>query len=268
MSFSKSFYQNLGLLIGIVLVVVLLVQPLAIAQSIDDWVNAQQKEGKHPWIYDRADLLDWQTEFNLNLRINKLVGRTSAELAIATLPKVETEQSPRAFAIKLFNALGIGKRETNNGVLLLVSKNDQRIEIVTGKGLGEILPNGEVSDLIQQEIVPSFRSQQYAMGIVQGVNAISQRLESRLPSTIFPDWMPMIFLWIPWLIAIGGAVWALFSTVQVMKLSFTPVQIPIPTQGFNTQCVFIFSTISFLFISCFNCQSLPTQKRSHRRENP
>ncbi len=234
MSFSKSFYQNLGLLIGIVLVVVLLVQPLAIAQSIDDWVNAQQKEGKHPWIYDRADLLDWQTEFNLNLRINKLVGRTSAELAIATLPKVETEQSPRAFAIKLFNALGIGKRETNNGVLLLVSKNDQRIEIVTGKGLGEILPNGEVSDLIQQEIVPSFRSQQYAMGIVQGVNAISQRLESRLPSTIFPDWMPMIFLWIPWLIAIGGAVWALFSTVQVMKLSFTPVQIPIPTQGFNT----------------------------------
>ncbi|MFN9053843.1 MAG: TPM domain-containing protein [Pseudanabaena sp.] len=233
MSFSKSFYQNLGLLIGIVLVVVLLVQPLAIAQSIDDWVNAQQKEGKHPWIYDRADLLDWQTEFNLNLRINKLVGRTSAELAIATLPKVETEQSPRAFAIKLFNALGIGKRETNNGVLLLVSKNDQRIEIVTGKGLGEILPNGEVSDLIQQEIVPSFRSQQYAMGIVQGVNAISQRLESRLPSTIFPDWMPMIFLWIPWLIAIGGAVWALFSTVQVMKLSFTPVQIPIPTQGVN-----------------------------------
>ena len=234
MSFPKSFYQNSRLFVGIVLAVILLVQPFAIAQSLDDWVNPQQKEEKQSWIYDRADLLDWQTEFNLNLRINKLAGRTSAELAIATLPKVETEQSPRAFAVKLFNALGIGKRETNNGVLLLVSKNDQRIEIVTGKGLGEVLPNGEVSDLIQQKIVPSFQQQQYAMGIVQGVNAIAQRLESRLPSTIFPSWMPMIFVWIPWLIAICGAGWAIFSTVQVMLLSFTPIQILIPTQGFNT----------------------------------
>ena len=93
MSFPKSLYQNLCLLIGTVLAVILLVQPFAIAQSIDDWVNPQQKEGKQQWIYDRADLLDWQTELKLNLRINKLVGRTSAELAITTIPKIETEQS-------------------------------------------------------------------------------------------------------------------------------------------------------------------------------
>lgn len=233
MSLSKSFYQNSCLFVGLVLAVLLLVQPFAIAQSIDDWVNPQQKQGKHQWIQDRAELLDWQTELKLNLRINKLVGRTSAELAIATIPKIETEQSPRAFALKLFNALGIGKKETNNGVLLFVSKSDQRIEIITGKGLGKLLPDREVGELVQQEIVPSFQQQQYATGIVQGVNAIAQRLELRLPSTIFPDWMPMFFLWIPWLIAIGGASWALFSTVQVMKLSFTPVQIPIPMQGFN-----------------------------------
>ncbi len=234
MSFSKSFYQNLGLLIGIVLAVIVLVQPLAIAQSIDDWISPQQKQGKQQWIQDRAELLDWQTELNLNLRINKLVGRTSAELAIATIPKIETEPSLRIFAVKLFNALGIGKRETNNGVLLFVSKSDQRIEIITGKGLGEVLPAREVRDLIQQEIVPSFQQQQYATGIIQGVNAIAQRLESRLPSTIFPNGMPTIFLWIPWLIAISGAGWVLVSTVQVMVLSFTPIQVPIPTQGFNT----------------------------------
>ncbi|MFN5765485.1 MAG: TPM domain-containing protein, partial [Pseudanabaena sp.] len=148
------------------LVILLLKQPVGMAQSTNDLVNPQQKDGKQQWIYDRADLLDWGTEFSLNLRINKLVGRTSAELAIATSPKVETEQSPRAFAVKLFNALGIGKRETNNGVLLLVSKNDRRIEIITGKGLGEVLPDAEVSDLIQQKIVPSFQQQQYATGII------------------------------------------------------------------------------------------------------
>ncbi|WP_103667588.1 YgcG family protein [Pseudanabaena sp. BC1403] len=234
MSFCQRFYPKLFSIVVVTLVILLLKQPVGMAQSTNDLVNPQQKDSKQQWIYDRADLLDWQTEFSLNLRINKLVGRTSAELAIATIPKVETEQSPRAFAIKQFNALGIGKRETNNGVLLLVSKNDRRIEIITGKGLGEVLPDAEVSDLIQQKIVPSFQQQQYATGIIQGVNAIAQRLESRLPSTILPSWMPMICVWIPWLIAIAGAGWAIFSTVQVMVLSFTPIQILISTQGFNT----------------------------------
>ncbi len=224
------------------LVILLLKQPIGIAKFTNNFVDLPQRDGKRQWIYDRADLLDWKTEFSLNLRINKLVGRTSAELAIATIPTVEAEQSPRAFAIKLFNALGIGKRETNNGVLLLVSKNDRRIEIITGKGLGEVLPNAEVSDLIQQKIVPSFQQQQYATGIIQGINAIAQRLESRLPSTIFPSWMPMICVWIPWLIAIAGAGWVIFSTVQVMVLSFTPIQILIPMQGFNTNA---FSLLSY-----------------------
>ncbi|CAN1211730.1 TPM domain-containing protein [Tumidithrix helvetica PCC 7403] len=234
-TFFQRFYRKLFLLVAIFLTSLLLIQPSVMSQSLDDWGSPQQNEGRQGWIRDRADLLDWQTELHLSHRINKLVGRTSAEFAIATLPKIATEQSPRAFAIKLFNVLGIGKREANNGVLLLVSKNDRRIEIITGKGLSEILPDGEVSRLIQQEIVPAFQQQQYATGIIQAVNAIAQRLEARLPSTIFPDWMPTIFVWIPWSIAIGGAGWAIFSTLQVLVLSFTPVQVPIPMQGFNTK---------------------------------
>lgn len=232
MPISQRFYRHLFIFVGVILAVVLLVQPVSIAESSNDWV--QQKQGRQSWIDDRADLLDWQSELQLSLRINKLVGRTSAEFAIATLPKIAIAESPRAFAIKLFNTLGVGKRETNNGVLLLVSQNDRRIEIVTGKSLREVLPDREISDLIQQEIVPSFQEQQYARGITQGVNAIAQRLELRLPSTIFPNWMPMFCLWIPWLIAIGGAGWMFFVTVQVLSLSFTPVTVPIPTQGLNT----------------------------------
>jgi uncharacterized protein len=237
MSFPQRFYRNLIWLVGIILSILLLIQPVSMAQSIDDWVSPQQQEGKRAWINDRADLLDWQTEIRLAFRINKLVGRTSAELAIATLPQVETGKSLRAFGLTLFNAWGIGKKDTNNGVLLLVSKNDRRIEIITGTGLGEVLPDAEVGRLIQQEIAPAFQQQEYATGMIQAVNAITQRLESRLPSTIFPTWMPRIFVWIPWLVAIAGAGWAIFGTVQVLVLSFTPVQVPIPSQGFKTDAL-------------------------------
>jgi uncharacterized membrane protein YgcG len=234
MPFPQRFYRNLFWLISIILTILLLVQPVSRAQSLDDWSRSQQQENRG-WIHDRADLLDWPTEFHLSRRINKLVGRTSAELAIATLSQVEVEQSLRAFGLKLFNAWGIGNRETNNGVLLLVSKNDRRIEIITGKGLGEVLPNAEVSRLIQQEMVPAFQQQQYAAGVTQAVNTIAQRLETRLPDTVFPRWMPDIFVWVPWLIAASGALFALVRTVQVLVVSFTSVRVPIPTQGFNTK---------------------------------
>ncbi|MBD2188103.1 TPM domain-containing protein [Pseudanabaena mucicola] len=214
MPIPKRFHRHLFIFVGIILAVLLLVQPVSIADSSIDWGKPEQE--RQGWIDDRADLLDWQSELRLSLRINKLVGRTSAEFAIASLPKIATSESPRAFAIKLFNTLGVGKRETNNGVLLLVSKNDRRIEIVTGKGLSEVLPDTEISDLIQQEIVPSFQEQQYARGITQGVNAIAQRLELRLPSTILPNWMPMFFVWIPWFIAIGGAGWMIFVTASAI----------------------------------------------------
>lgn len=222
---------------GILLAVFLLVQPVSRAQSLDDWVRPQQQQENRGWIHDRADLLDWSTEFHLSRRINKLVGRTGAEFAIATLPNVEPGQSLRAFGLKLFNAWGIGNRDANNGVLLLVSKTDRRIEIITGTGLGDVFPDAEVSRLIQQAIAPAFQQQQYVAGITQAVNAIAQRLETRLPSTIFPGWMPGILVWVPWLIAVGGAVFALVSTVQVLVLSFTSVRVPIPMQGVNTEAV-------------------------------
>jgi uncharacterized protein len=203
------------------------------AESIAE-VSLSQEGGKG-WIYDRADLLDWQTEWHLSRRINKLVGRTSAELAIVTLTHIDSGQSPRAVAVKLFNAWGIGKRDTNNGVLLLISQHDRRIEIITGKGLQAVLPDAEVSRLIQQEIVPAFRQQQYATGTIRGVEAIAQRLEERLSSTIFPSWMPESIVWIPWIIAIGGAGLTIFATVRLLVLSFTPVRVPVPTQGFNNE---------------------------------
>jgi uncharacterized protein len=250
MLFPQHLCRHLSWFTGVVLAILLLVQPVSMADSIDDQVVSQRG-----WIRDRAELLDWQTESDLSLRINKLVGRTSAELAIVTLPQVETGISPHALALRLFNALGIGKSDSNNGVLLLVSKNDRRVEIITGTGLGEILPNAEISGLIQQEIVPAFRQQQYATGITQGVMAIAQRLEARLPRTIFPSWMPSWMtsglVWGSWVVAIGGLGCAIFFTVQVLVISFTSVQVLVPPQGFNDSAFSsseILTTYSFVAV--------------------
>ncbi|HEY9656955.1 MAG TPA: TPM domain-containing protein, partial [Allocoleopsis sp.] len=204
MPYFQRFCRNFVWLLGLSLAMLLLFQPCASAQSADAWVSPRRQDGNGGWISDRANLIDWSTERSLNRRINKLVGRTRAEMAIATLPQLEAGQSSRAFALNLFNAWGIGNRDTNNGVLLFISHADRRIEIITGTGLGDVLPDAAVSRLIQQEIVPAFRQQDYAKGITQGVNAIAQSLEAQLPSAIFPDWMPDGVVWIPWLLVVVG----------------------------------------------------------------
>lgn len=232
MRLPQQFYRYLVWFVSAVLGILLLVQPVSMAQSIEDWRDPTEQQANRGWIHDRANLLDWQTEIHLALRINKLVGRTSAELAIVTLPKVESRQSLRAFGLALFNAWEIGSSDRNNGLLLLVSQADRRIEIITGSGLDTVLPEAELSRLIQQEIALSFAQQQYALGIIKAVNTIAQRLESRLPSTIFPHWMPNAMVWLPWLMAIGGAGWAMVSTVRVLLLSVTSVRVIVPMQGF------------------------------------
>ncbi|HEY9619596.1 MAG TPA: TPM domain-containing protein [Crinalium sp.] len=233
MPFFKRIAWNLPCLLGLVFSILFLVQPIGLAQSVNDWVNPRQENGG--WISDRADLLPWQTEHHLNRRINILDGRTSAELAIATLLKLADGQSAHEFALNLFNTWGIGKRDANNGVLLLVSQADRRIEIITGQGLSETLPDADIRHLIQQTIVLAFQRQEYAAGVIQATTAIAQRLEAQLPNTIIPSWMPTAFVWIPWIVALVGVGLGLFGSIQAIAFSVSRVQVSVPTEGIDTK---------------------------------
>jgi len=93
MSFFKSLSRTLIAVFGVALAILFAIQPASFAQSVNDWQSPAKQYGV--WISDRAELISWQTELRLNRCINKLVGRTSAELAIATTPKLETGQSAR-----------------------------------------------------------------------------------------------------------------------------------------------------------------------------
>lgn len=215
------------------LLVFLLWQSTCLAQSVNNWPNPRREYNS--WMSDRAELLPWQVEYALNRRLTLLARRTSAELAIATTPQIEAGISTRQVALSLFNTWGVGHRDRNNGVLLLASLANRRIEIITGTGLSEILPDSEVSQLIQQEIVPAFQQQDYKTGIQQGAIAIAQRLEARLPSTVLPQWMPAAVLWLGWILAAAGMGLTILGTVQAIQFSRSRVQVAVPSQGLDTR---------------------------------
>lgn len=91
---------------------------------------------------------------------HKLVGyddSTSNQIVIVTMPTIG-DQDIEEFSVKLFKAWGIGNKKTNNGVLIMVTIDNRKIFITTGYGLEGAIPDVTARSIIDNEIVPNFRS--------------------------------------------------------------------------------------------------------------
>jgi uncharacterized protein len=81
-----------------------------------------------------------------------------------------------AYAMRVAEAWGVGKRGDDSGVLLLVATDDRKIRVLTGYGVEGILPDGLVGAIQDDEMLPSFREGRIDEGIWRGVAAIARRI--------------------------------------------------------------------------------------------
>jgi uncharacterized protein len=79
-------------------------------------------------------------------------------------------------ASRLFAAWGIGDRQRDNGILLLVAPDDRRVRIEVGYGLEAVLPDGLAGEIIRTEIIPEFAANNFPRGVGRGLNRIAQIL--------------------------------------------------------------------------------------------
>lgn len=126
------------------------------------------------FVSDVAGVIDPDTEALLELQLARLETDTSAEVAVVTVDSVPG--TPKAFATQLFNRWGIGKAETNNGVLVLLVMDSRRLEMETGDGLQEVLPSAWLLDIQGEFMVPAFREGDFGGGIAAGVSQVAAQL--------------------------------------------------------------------------------------------
>ena len=96
---------------------------------------------------------------------------TSSQVAIVVMTSVGNYDISD-YAVQLYNRWGIGQKEKNNGVLVLVAKEDRKVWITTGYGMEGVLPDALCKRIIDNEILPNFREGNYYEGLDEGVNAI------------------------------------------------------------------------------------------------
>lgn len=122
----------------------------------------------------------------INQQLASLNQSGKAEVAVVALNSIG-DQVPKDFAVELFNYWQIGSKETDNGLLILLIRDQHRVEFETGYGLEGDLPDVVCFRIQQDHMVPYFKSDDYDTGIVQGVNALIRILSEETPLNEIPD---------------------------------------------------------------------------------
>lgn len=109
-----------------------------------------------------------------NVKLNAQTGAQVVVVTVKTLKGADLNQ----FATDLFRAYGIGDRERNNGVLLLVVTGDRDVRIEVGYGLEGAINDAKAGRLLDEYVVPYLAEDQWDEGIVNGFNAIVEEIKT------------------------------------------------------------------------------------------
>jgi uncharacterized protein len=112
----------------------------------------------------------------------KRTGNAIVIITLSTLTdrKTGTTWSVEETALQYFSKWGIGDKNKNNGVLVLLSKEPRRVRITTGTGVDKILTDNECQRIIDETIVPSFKAGKYYTGLKTGVHDIEAVLDTKV----------------------------------------------------------------------------------------
>lgn len=124
------------------------------------------------WVNDYEHILDDKTKNEITLLIEEYQKNSGNQIAVVTTPSYAPYDSIGGFAIALANQWGIGLKEKNNGVLIVVSSYFHQVRIATGLGMEEKLPDDYCEVVINEAMIPEFKKDDYATGIKNAVNMI------------------------------------------------------------------------------------------------
>lgn len=127
------------------------------------------------YVSDPDGLLTAAVTDSLNRALGRIWSETSAEPILAVISSMASGYDINTFATELFSLWEIGKKDRDNGLLILVAIDDRRMAIRTGYGLEGVLPDG-VCGRIRDRAFVDFRRGEYGRGLETAVAMISDIL--------------------------------------------------------------------------------------------
>jgi uncharacterized protein len=158
-------------LIGLVLALLLM------AAQAQDFVPVPPLQAR---VTDQVGMLTENQRATLENVLKEYEERTGSQIAILLISKTEPEAIEQ-YGIRVFDTWKLGRKGTDDGVLLLVAKDNppslRRLRIEAGRGVQGSLTDAQSKRILQDVIAPHFRQNDFYGGLAAGVSAITSLLD-------------------------------------------------------------------------------------------
>ncbi|NOX79368.1 MAG: TPM domain-containing protein [Gammaproteobacteria bacterium] len=126
-------------------------------------------------VIDEAKILSASDKQAIETKLRSLNDRGLAQAAVVIVPTTNGEDI-FDYSMKVADRWKLGKKDTDQGLLMVVAVNDRKMYILTGYGLEGTIPDAVAKRIISDDITPRFKQGDYAGGITAGINRIEERL--------------------------------------------------------------------------------------------
>ncbi|MBO5928946.1 MAG: TPM domain-containing protein [Clostridia bacterium] len=167
------------------------------------------------FVNDFADVMDSETENALFAAGVQLYEKTKAQVVVVTVDTIGGADI-HDYGVQLGRAWGIGDKEKNTGVLLLLAVQDRQVDISVGYGLEGAITDAKSGIILDNYAVPYFQDNDFSAGLAATYDALVN--EVYIEFGLEPDpnytpadelannnWFPVIFLVLVFLLIVFGS---------------------------------------------------------------
>ena len=103
---------------------------------------------------------------------------TTVEIVVATVDStMVTDQDFEDYSLVMLRIWGVGKKEKNNGILIVISPDFRKMRIQNGYGIEKVLSDAETKQIIDSFFIPKFKDAKFFEGTRDGIIAITNKLK-------------------------------------------------------------------------------------------
>ena len=203
-------------------------------------------------VTDLTGTLTAEQRSTLESRLQALETQKGSQIAVLLVPTTQPE-TIEEYSIRVVDQWKLGRKKVDDGVLLLIAKDDRKLRIEVGYGLEGALPDAIAKRIIAEDITPHFKQGDFYGGIVAGVTRIDAVIQGEaLPSprqtssdsTSIESYLP--FLIFAALVS-GAILRRVFGTFPGAMVNGGLVGLATMVLGSGVMFAIIFGLVAFLF---------------------
>lgn len=125
------------------------------------------------YVVDSAEMLSPGDRVELEVKLATLTRERGTQIALLTVPTVQPEAIEQ-YAVRAFEVWKVGRKGIDDGILLVVVRDDRQLRIEVGYGLEGSVTDAHSKRIIDEIIVPELRAGEAGKGIKAGVEALEK----------------------------------------------------------------------------------------------